>query len=86
MACSGAPRRDGRDLANRIGVMTNSEPSAMAALTAVLTEANAQVCKSCGERAAVRVHPKQGAGADQMKTADPIVFCFECGHEERAVD
>jgi len=66
--------------------MTNTESSAIAALTAVLSEANAQVCKSCGERAAVRVSPKHATSADQMKIAGPVVFCFECGHEELVVD
>ena len=84
--CSAAPPRDGRDFAIVIGVMTNTESSTIAALTAVLNEANAQVCKSCGERAAVRVSPKLAAAADQTMSVNPVLFCFECGHEERVVD
>jgi len=55
-----------------------------AALTTVLSEAKAQVCRSCGERAAVRVHPH--ASVEQTAPAYPVWFCFECGHEERALD
>lgn len=65
--------------------------SSYAALTAVLSEVSAKVCRSCQTQAAVRV----GAGVhggDPATRTDPVLlkgdvwFCFECGHEEPAVD
>jgi hypothetical protein len=66
--------------------MTNNDSIAAAALSAVLTEANAQVCRSCGVRAAVRVNPRAIVRAEPFATPNPVWFCFECGHEEPAVD
>jgi hypothetical protein len=58
------------------------------AFTAVLDEAGAKTCVSCGRRAAVRavlavtataVHTPVGVeGVEDAKW-----FCFECGHEEQ---
>ena len=62
---------------------TTTDSGTAAALTTVLSEAHAQVCRSCGERAAVRVQPQ--AVLNQAAPAFPVWFCFECGHEERAV-
>lgn len=71
-------------------VMTPND-SSYAALNAVLSEVSARVCSSCQTQAAVRV----GAGVhggDPASHTDPVLlkgdvwFCFECGHEEPAVD
>ena len=66
--------------------MTNNDSAAMAALSSVLTEANAQVCRSCGQRAAVRVNPRAVSNAEPLATPNPVWFCFEFGHEEAAID
>ena len=65
--------------------MTNTDSAAQAALSAVLSEADARECRSCRERAAVRVLLKPSA-AEQALAAQAVWFCFECGHEERVVD
>jgi ribosomal protein L37AE/L43A len=70
--------------------MTPNE-STHAALNAVLSEANAKVCDSCGTKAAVRVGAeldggKAGSRANPLRSSGDVWFCFECGHEERAVD
>jgi hypothetical protein len=53
------------------------------ALTAVLAEADAHVCRNCGICAAVRVSA-QPALPDALSERNVVWFCFECGHEERA--
>jgi hypothetical protein len=58
----------------------------MAALSTVLTEANAQACRSCGEKAAVRVNPRAVTPEESLASPNPVWFCFECGHEEPAID
>jgi hypothetical protein len=69
----------------------NNDSTTAAALSAVLSEAGAKVCGSCGTQAAVRV-PVGARAAESAPHANPallegdIWFCFECGHEERAVD
>ena len=72
--------------------MTPNESTA-AALSAVLSEAGAKVCGSCGTQAAVRVPVGAASAAgESAQQANPALlesdvwFCFECGHEERAVD
>jgi hypothetical protein len=72
--------------------MTPNESTA-AALSAVLSEAGARVCGSCGTQAAVRVPVGAASAAgESAQQANPALlasdvwFCFECGHEERAVD
>lgn len=68
--------------------MTPNESTA-AALSAVLTEAGAKVCGSCGTQAAVRVPvgaaTEAGQQGNQAFESD-VWFCFECGHEEHAVE
>jgi hypothetical protein len=70
-------------------MMTTNE-STYATLSAVLSEANARVCDSCGTRAAVRVDAAfDGAEASPVNpllAGGDVWFCFECGHEESAVD
>ncbi|HEY7288467.1 MAG TPA: hypothetical protein VH583_01430 [Vicinamibacterales bacterium] len=68
-------------------MMTTNE-STHAALTAVLTEANAKVCGSCGTQAAVRVSPAPNTAMLDVTahSATHVWFCFECGHEEPAID
>lgn len=72
--------------------MTPNESTA-AALSAVLSEAGAKVCGSCGTQAAVRVPVGAASAAgESVQQTNPALlesdvwFCFECGHEERAVD
>jgi hypothetical protein len=70
--------------------MTPNE-STYAALSAVLSEANAKVCGSCGTKAAVRVGAELDGGEASLRmnpllSSGDVWFCFECGHEERAVD
>ena len=66
--------------------MPNTDPVTQTALSAVLSEANAQPCLSCGARAAVRVLLKSPSAAEELRAAEAVWFCFECGHEERAID
>jgi hypothetical protein len=69
--------------------MTTNE-STYAALSAVLSEAKAKVCGSCGTRAAVRVGAAfdggEAARVNPLLADGDVWFCFECGHEEQAVD
>jgi hypothetical protein len=65
--------------------MTNTDSAAQAALSAVLSDADARECRSCGERAAVRVALNASA-AEPALAAHAVWFCFECGHEERAIE
>jgi hypothetical protein len=89
-SCSSARFRAGGGFAPLFGTMTPNDSTTAAALSAVLSEAGAKVCGSCGTQAAVRVPVGAASAAEQH--ANPallegdIWFCFECGHEERAVD
>jgi hypothetical protein len=90
-SCSSVSFRAGGDFAPPSGTMTPNDSTTAAALSAVLSEAGAKVCGSCGTQAAVRV-PVGARAAESAQHANPallegdIWFCFECGHEERAVD
>jgi hypothetical protein len=73
--------------------MTPNDSTTAAALSAVLSEAGAKVCGSCGTQAAVRVPVGAASAAgESAQHVNPALlegdvwFCFECGHEERAVD
>ncbi len=72
--------------------MTPNDSTTAAALSAVLSEAGARVCGSCGTQAAVRVPVGAASAAESAQHANPALlegdvwFCFECGPEERAVD
>lgn len=66
-------------------MITNNETAA--ALDALLEEAGARICVSCGQRAAVRtdvaLSPKERALRDAHRQADDVKwYCFECGHVE----
>lgn len=58
----------------------------LAALSALLAEANARACRSCGQHAAVRTRvPESALDRRTMLGAPKEVYvwlCFECGHEE----
>ena len=61
------------------------------ALTAVISMVNARVCSSCHTRAAVRIGTGVRSGdpaghANAMSLSGDMWFCFECGHEEQAID
>ena len=71
--------------------MTPNDSTTAAALSAVLSEAGAKVCGSCGTQAAVRVPVGTASAAESAQHQNPALagdvwFCFECGHEERAVN
>jgi hypothetical protein len=72
--------------------MTPNDSTTAAALSAVLSEAGAKVCTSCGTQAAVRVPVGAHAAGESAQHVNPVLadgdvwFCFECGHEERAVN
>ena len=72
------------------GLMTTND-SSNDALTAVISMVNARVCSSCHTRAAVRVGTGVRSGdpashASAMSLNGDMWFCFECGHEEQAID
>lgn len=92
-ACNPMRFRAGDGFAPTVGTMTpNNDSTTAAALSAVLLEAGARVCGSCGTQAAVRVPVGAARSAESAQHANAALlegdvwFCFECGHEERAVD
>jgi hypothetical protein len=90
--CTPAHFQAGGDFATHLGTMTPNDSTTAAALSAVLSEAGAKVCGSCGTQAAVRVPGGSASTAGESAQLNPALlksdvwFCFECGHEERAVD
>jgi len=68
-----------------------SEDTAYAALNAVLEEADARTCRSCGTRASVRIPSAAGdgtstVGVSSVSDGEIAWFCFECGHEDLGTD
>jgi hypothetical protein len=69
----------------------NTKDTAYAALSAVLEEADARTCRSCGTRASVRIPSTVGgdastAGVSGVPGGEVAWFCFECGHEDPGAD
>ena len=74
--CRNVTCRAGTCVASDVAVMNNTQE--LDALTQVLADAGALPCVHCGKRAAVHTEAED---ADRM--ASDLVWCFECGHEER---
>jgi hypothetical protein len=68
-----------------------TKDTAYAALCAVLEEADARTCRSCGTRASVRIPSVAAgdtstAGVSSVSDGEIAWFCFECGHEDLGAD